>query len=213
MKSVAISGSSRANVGKKDAKALRNKGMVPCVLYGGAEQVRFAVDERVFKTIYFTPDTNAVQISVDGKNYTGILKEVQQHPVTDSILHADFLEVVAGKPATVNLPVMFTGNAVGVRAGGKLIKKMRKLTVRGLIEKMPEVININIESLAIGQAIRVADLSFDGLTILEKPSNTVVTVQVTRNVAEEEKTAAPAAAAKAAAPAAAAKAPAAPAKK
>jgi large subunit ribosomal protein L25 len=206
MKSVAISGSRRANVGKKDAKALRLTGLVPCVLYGGPEQIPFAVDAREFKKIYFTPDVKSIDISVDGKNYKGILQEVQLHPVTDSIIHADFREVIAGKPVTVKLPVTFEGNAVGVRSGGKLIRKMRKLTVCGPIEKMPDSIVVNIEKIEIGQMIRVCDLSFDGLEILELPNNTVVTVQVTRNVVEEATPAAKAAApaAKAAAPAAAA---------
>lgn len=210
MKSVAISGSSRANVGKKDAKALRLKGLVPCVLYGGAEQVRFAIDERLFKQLYFTPDVNTVEIEVEGKKHTGILKEVQQHPVTDRILHADFLEVVSGKPVTMNLPVKFEGNSVGVRAGGKLIRKLRKLTVRGPIEIMPDSITVDISKMEIGASIRVGDLNVEGLSFLDGSNITVVTVQVTRNVVEETQAAAPAA--KAAAPAAAAK-PAADAKK
>lgn len=198
MKSVAISGSPRANVGKKDAKALRVKGQVPCVLYGGTEQVHFSLDERAFKTLYYTPDVSAIEIEVGGQKYTSILKEVQQHPVTDSILHADFLQVVADKPVTVSLPVKIEGNAAGVRAGGKLIRKMRKLSVRGPVAKLPEAISLNIESLNIGDAIRVGDLSFEGLSFLDGKNMTIVTVQVTRNVVEEEKPAAGTAAAPAA---------------
>jgi large subunit ribosomal protein L25 len=200
MKSVAMSGSLRANVGKKDAKALRVKGLVPCVLYGGAEQVRFAVDERAFKNVYYTPDVNTVEIDVEGKKLIGILKEVQLHPVTDRILHADFLEVVSGKDTTVSLPVVFEGTSPGVRAGGKLIRKMRKLSVRGPIEKMPDQITIGIEKLEIGDTVFVSDMNIDGLSFLDKPNSTIVTVRVTRNVAEEEVK--PAAGAAAAAPAA-----------
>lgn len=208
MKSVAISGSPRANVGKKDAKALRVKGHVPCVLYGGAEQVRFSVDERVFKHLYYTPEVNTVEIDVDGKKLTGVLKEVQLHPVTDRILHADFLEVVPGKSITVDLPVKFEGNSAGVRAGGKLLRKMRKLSVRGPIEKMPDAITIDVSNMQIGDAIRVQDMNVDGLTFLNGGNMTIVTVRVTRNVVEETPTAAAPAAAKpaaAAAPAADAK--------
>jgi large subunit ribosomal protein L25 len=199
MKSVAISGSPRANVGKKDAKALRVKGQVPCVLYGGKEQVRFSVDERVFKNLYYTPEVNTVEIDLGGTKHTGVLKEVQLHPVTDRILHADFLEVVAGKPVTVSLPVKLEGNATGVRAGGKLIRKMRKLSVRGPIEKMPDAITIDVTNLEIGAAIRVEDMNIDGLTFLDSPNGTIVTVRVTRNVVEEAAPAAAPAAAKAAA--------------
>lgn len=211
MKTVAISGSIRSNVGKKDAKALRVSGLVPCILYGGTEQVSFAVPERDFKSLVYTPDVHVVELSLDGKNYNAVMKELQLHPVTDKIMHVDFLEVVTGKAVTMALPVKFEGTAPGVRSGGKLIRKMRKITVRGPVEKIPEAITLDVSKLEIGDAIRVSDVTVDGLTLLDIPNNTVVTVRVTRNVVEEAKpgatAAAPAAAAKAA-PAADAKKPA-----
>jgi large subunit ribosomal protein L25 len=209
MKSVAISGSIRSNVGKKDAKALRNSGMVPCILYGGKEQVSFAVEERAFKPIVYTPDVHVVEIDLNGTKHNAILKELQLHPVTDKILHVDFLEVVTGKDVTVELPVKFNGTAPGVRAGGKLIRKMRKLAVRGPVESIPDIITVDVSTLEIGGAIRVVDVTIPGLTLLDKPNNTIVTVRVTRNVVEET----PAAGATAAATPAAAAAPAADAKK
>ena len=208
MKSVAISGSIRSNVGKKDARALRNSGLVPCILYGGKEQVSFAVEERAFKPIVYTPDVHVVEIDLNGTKHNAVLKELQLHPVTDKILHVDFLEVVTGKPVTVELPVKFEGTAPGVRSGGKLIRKMRKLAVRGPVESIPDIITVDVSTLEIGGAIRVADVNIPGLTMLDKPNNTIVTVRVTRNVVEE-----PAAGATAAAPAAGAAAPAADAKK
>lgn len=201
MKSVAMSGSPRANVGKKDAKELRRNGMVPCVLYGGNSQVLFAVDERAFKDVVYTPEVSTVEINVDGNSHKAILKEIQLHPVTDRILHADFQEIVSGKEVTMSLPVKVEGNAAGVRAGGKLLKKMRKLSVTGPIEKMPDSIVIDVTELGIGGAIRVADMKAEGLTFNDPENVTIITVRVTRNVVEETPAAAPAKAA--AAPAAA----------
>ena len=205
MKSVAMSGSSRTNVGKKDAKALRSQGQVPCVLYGGAEQLSFSVDEKQFKALVYTPDVHVVNLDVNGKSFQAILQDLQTHPVTDKIVHADFVEVVPGKPVTLSLPVRTTGTAPGVKAGGKLLKKLRRVSVKGAIEKMPDAITIDISNLNIGNAVTVRDLSLEGLTFLTPSNSTIVSCQVTRNVAEEEpaKAAAPAAAAPAAAPAAA----------
>jgi large subunit ribosomal protein L25 len=203
MKSVAMSGSLRANVGKKDAKALRVQGLVPCVLYGGKEQVVFSVTEKAFKPLVYTPDVHTVELNLDGTKHVAILKELQLHPVTDRIIHADFLEVGAGKPVTISLPVQFSGNSPGVRAGGKLIKKMRKIKVRGPIENLPDRITIDITTLELGQSIRTGQIDLKGLSLLDAPNLTVVSVNVTRNVAapvEEAKK--PASAAAPAAPAA-----------
>lgn len=194
MKSVSMSGSLRANVGKKDAKQIRINGQVPCVLYGGEKQVTFSVDERAFTPLVFTPEVHTVDLDLDGQKFQAILQELQTHPVTDKIIHADFVQLIPGKSVTMNLPIKTVGNSAGVKAGGKLIKKLRKVSVRGPIEKMPENITVDIENLGIGQAVLVRDLSQDGLTFLTPGNSTIVTVQVTRNVVEE-----PAAAAKAAA--------------
>ncbi len=207
MKSVSISGSPRANVGKKDATALRNAKQVPCVLYGGKEQVHFSVLAADFKNLIYTPEVNTVDLNIDGKKFHAIMQETQFHRVMDHLLHVDFLEIIPGKPVVVNLPVKTTGTSPGVRAGGKLNKKLKTLKVRGLVEKMPEAINIAIDALEIGGNVRVGDIKIDGLTMLDAHNVTVVSVQVTRAVAAEAAAAAPAAkaapaAAKAAAPAA-----------
>ena len=209
MKSVSISGSPRANVGKTDATALRNAKRVPCVLYGGKEQVHFSVLEADFKDLIYTPHVNTVDLDVDGKKFKAILQEAQFHTVKDNLLHVDFLEVIAGKPVTMSIPVKTTGTSPGVRNGGKLNKKLKTLRVKGLVEKMPDTIDIAIDKLEIGDGVRVGDLKIDGLTFLNAANVTVVNVQVTRVVVEEPKVAAPvAAAATPAAPAADAKAPA-----
>lgn len=210
MKTVSISGSPRANVGKKDATALRNSKRVPCVLYGGKEQIHFSALAADFKDLIYTPHVNTVSIDIAGNKYNAIIQEAQFHRVNDDLLHVDFLEIVAGRPVVMSIPVKTTGTSPGVRAGGKLNKKLKTLKVRGLVEKMPDTIDIAIDKLEIGGAVRVSDIAIDGLTFLDAGNVTVVSVQVTRAVAAE--TAAPAATT--AAPAAAAAKPAAaPAKK
>lgn len=211
MKSVSISGSPRANVGKKDATALRNAQQVPCVLYGGKEQIHFAVLSSDFRNLIYTPDVNVVDLEIAGKKYNAILQEAQFHKIHDQLLHVDFLEITPGKPVTMNIPLKTTGTSPGVRAGGKLVKKLKTLKAKGLVEKMPDTINIAIDEMQIGQSIRVEDIIIDGLTFLNASNITVVSVETTRVVAAEEaKAAAPGA--KAAAPAAKAAAPAAGAK-
>ncbi len=204
MKSVSISGSPRANVGKTDATALRNSKRVPCVLYGGKEQVHFSVLEADFKDLIYTPSVNTVDLDIEGKKFKAILQEAQFHTVKDNILHVDFLEVIAGKPVTMSIPVKATGTSPGVRNGGKLNKKLKTLKVKGLVEKMPDTIDIAIDKLEIGDGVRVGDLKIEGLTFLNAANVTVVNVQVTRVVVEEPKVVAPVAAAAAtpAAPAA-----------
>ncbi len=210
MKSVSISGSPRANVGKKDAKALRVAELVPCVLYGGKGQIHFSAPATSFKNLIYTPDVNTVEIEVAGQKYHAIIQEAQFHVINDSLLHVDFLEIKAGKPVVMNIPVKTTGTSPGVRAGGKLVKKLKTLKAKGLVEKMPDTIELAIDTLEIGGSIRVKDIKLDGLTFLNAENVTVVSVETTRAVAAE--TPAAAAAAKTAAPAAKAAAPAAAAK-
>ncbi|MBN8695094.1 MAG: 50S ribosomal protein L25/general stress protein Ctc [Bacteroidetes bacterium] len=194
MKSVSISGSPRANVGKKDATALRNAKQVPCVLYGGKEQVHFSVLAADFKNLIYTPHVHTVELDIAGKKFNAIMQEAQFHRVNDELLHVDFLEIVAGKPVVMNIPVKTTGVSPGVRAGGKLVKKLKTLKVKGLVEKMPDTIDIAIDSLEIGQGVRVGDIKIDGLTMLNAANVTVVGVQTTRAAAAEATAAAAAAA-------------------
>jgi large subunit ribosomal protein L25 len=190
MNTVSLSGSLRTNVGKSDANALRAKGQVPCVIYGAGEQIHFHADERAFKNIIYTPETNVVEINVDGKSYKAVLQEAQFHKVNDKLIHADFLQIIDGKPVTVSLPVKTIGQAEGVKAGGKLTIKLRKLKVRGLINKLPENISLNIENLGIGKSISVGDIQLDGVEILHPKNIAVVSVKTTRNVVAAEETAA-----------------------
>lgn len=201
MKTVSLSGSLRANVGKTDAAALRVKGLVPCVLYGGKDQVHFFADERAFKPIIFTPNVSIVNIELEGgKSYQAILQAAQYHKITDKLIHADFLELVEGKAITVELPVKTVGQSEGVKKGGKLTIKMRKLKVKGLANKLPEFIELNIDKLDIGQSIAVGDINIEGVTMLNAKNVTVVSVASTRATAAAEEPA-KAAPAKAATPA------------
>lgn len=186
MKTVSLSGSPRANVGKTDANALRNSGRVPCVIYGAGEQIHFSADERHFKNIIFTPETNLVEVDVNGKKYRTILQEAQYHKINDKLIHADFLLVQDDKPATVQLPVKTIGQAQGVKDGGKMTVKLRKLKVRGLINKLPASIDLNVENLTIGKSISAGDINIDGITVLHPKNISVVSVQTTRAAVVEE---------------------------
>ena len=186
MKTVSMSGSPRENVGKKDAKRLRKQGDVPCVLYGGKDQVHFSMSEKDFKKIIFTPEVYILKISINGTEYNAILQDIQYHPVTDKILHADFLEIIPGKPVIIGLPVIFTGKAPGVLLGGRLVKKLRKLKVKALVEDLPENILVDISKLNIGNNITIKDITFDNIEFLENANSEVVGVKTARNIEEEE---------------------------
>lgn len=192
MKSVTLSGSPRANVGKVDARELRAKGHVPCVIYGGTEQIHFHADERAFKPVIFTPNAHIVEIELDGKVYKTVLQEAQYHRINDKLIHADFLLLQDNKPVTVNIPVQLNGQSEGVKKGGKLVLKMRKLKVRGLANKLPDAIDLNIDKLDIGNSIAIGDINIEGVTLLNAKNVSVVSVVTTRATAATETNAAPA---------------------
>jgi large subunit ribosomal protein L25 len=188
MKSVALFGYSRTEVGKVSTKALRAEGKVPCVMYGGGNHIHFTVYEPDFKLLVYTPNTYKVKLDIDGKTYKCILKDISFHPVNDSILHADFLEIEDSKPVEIGVPVKLVGNSVGVRAGGKLVVKSKKLRVKALPMLLPDFIEINIDNLEIGKSIKVGDLArIENLTLLDSPNNPVVSVITTRAVMEAAK--------------------------
>jgi len=186
MKQVSLSGSLRENVGKKDAKKHRKEGNVPCVLYGGKEQTHFIVTELSFKSLVFTPDVFIVNLELDGKKFQAILQDVQYHPVTDRVLHADFLEIISEKPIIVGLPVKFEGTSPGVMIGGKMIKKMQKIRVKGLTEDMPNYIVVDISKLEIGGSVKIKDIELDKLSTLDPPNSVIVRVKTARAIEEIE---------------------------
>lgn len=182
MKSVSLSGSLRENVGKKDAKSLRNAGRVPCVLYGGEQQIQFHADAAGFKPILFTPETYVINIVIGDKTYKSVLKDVQYHPVGDHVLHADFYEIIEDRPVVVSLPVKVKGTSPGVIRGGKLKVKLPRLSVKGLVGFVPEFIEINISKLNVGQTIKVKDISIANLSILDDANAVVAEVKTARGV-------------------------------
>ena len=190
MKTVSLSGSLRANVGSKDAAELRAKGMVPCVLYGGAEQVHFFSDARNFKDIIYTPNVSLVEVDLDGKKHNCILQEAQFHKLNDKLIHVDFLEVKEDKLVSIEIPVKTEGASEGVKSGGKLTIKLRKLRARALPKNLPDAIVINVEKLEIGKSISVGDLKIEGVELLNSKNLTVVSVNTTRASAQAEQSAA-----------------------
>jgi len=180
MKSIFISGSTRSSVGKKETKALRIEGLVPCVLYGSGEQVHFSATEAAFKPLLFTPDVHTVELEISGKKATALLQDVQFNALNDKLMHADFLEIKEGKPVTISIPVKATGNSAGIRAGGKLSIKLRKLRVRAMLQDLPDSIEVDISALEIGQGIKVAQVNIAGVTILDPANIEVLGVGATR---------------------------------
>jgi len=186
MKQVSLSGSPRENVGKKDAKKHRKEGNVPCVLYGGKEQIHFVIPEPDLKKVIFTPDTFLINLDIDGKKYVAILQDVQYHPVADNILHIDFLQIFDDKPVLVSVPLIFTGTSKGILKGGRLVRKYRKLQIKGLIANLPDEIVVDIADLDIGDNIIIADLKRDKLEFLDVPTSIAAAVKTQRVIVEEE---------------------------
>jgi large subunit ribosomal protein L25 len=186
MKTLAISVKERLNVGKTNTRALRNQGNVPCVLYGGEKQVTFYAHENDFRKLVYTPDTFVVDLDVDGKKTKAIMQDIQFHPVTEKILHIDFLEVFDNKPITVSLPVVLSGVAIGVKNGGNLMFRRPKIITKGLVSNLPEAINIDIEHLKIGMFIYIKDVVIEGAEFLAPPNSVVVGVKTARAAIVEE---------------------------
>ena len=186
MKTLAISVKERLNVGKTNTRALRNQGNVPCVLYGGEKQVTFYAHENDFRKLVYTPDTFVVDLDVDGKKTKAIMQDIQFHPVSEKILHIDFLEVFDDKPITVSLPVNLSGVAIGVKNGGNLMFRRPKIITKGLLSNLPEAINIDIEHLKIGMFIYIKDVVIEGAEFLAPPNSVVVGVKTARAAIVEE---------------------------
>ena len=180
MKTIQINGTARNDFGKKFAKAARREGQVPCVVYGGGEEVAFTVDAKELKQLIYTPNSYIVEINIDGKVETAVMREVQYHPVREQVLHVDFYRVQEGKPVAVTVPVRLTGNAEGVKIGGKLALSARKLVVKALEEHLPDELVVDVTPLKVGQTIFVGDLQFENLTFVTPATTAVCAVRVTR---------------------------------
>ena len=185
MKSISITGSVRASVGKNTAREVRAAGNIPCVLYGGTDLLNFSASEVQFKKLLYTPEVFTVHLDIDGKQFQAVLREVQVHPVSDAILHLDFLQMFSDKQVVIDVPVHITGNSIGVKQGGKLITKVRKLKIKALPADLPESITLNVDTLEIGKSIKVKDINVQNVEILDSPNSVVTAVQITRQVATE----------------------------
>lgn len=196
MKEYSLSATKREVLGKREMKKLRKEDLVPANVYGGEDHINITIKKDDIRNLIYTPDIYLVNLSIDGKERKCIIQELQFHPVTDEVLHIDFLEVFADKLVTIEVPVVLDGFPVGVRAGGKLNLDMRKLKVRGFYKDVPEKLHINVAKLGLGKTMKVGEVSFEGLEVLNAKAAVVAAVRTTRaarsagvgQAAEEEET-------------------------
>ena len=165
---------------KRALKAMRKNQEIPAVLYGGEKVTHFTVNVEGVRKLVYTPEIFAVELNIDGKKTMAIVKDIQFQPVTDAIMHMDFMEVSDSKPVTIEVPVVLTGHAEGVKAGGKLTLRMRKLKVKAIYTQIPEKLTINVDHLGLGKSMQVGALHFEGLELMNAKNAVVCAVQLTR---------------------------------
>tara|TARA_R110002167_G_scaffold134051_19_gene319458 strand:+ start:1225 stop:1878 length:654 start_codon:yes stop_codon:yes gene_type:complete len=181
MKSITIKGSERESVGKKATKALRNAGMVPCVIYGGEKPLHFSAEELSFRELVYTPAAHTVVVEMKGDSkINAVMQDIQFHPVTDKILHVDFYQLFDDKAVTMDIPVRIQGSSPGVRNGGRLLFRKRKLAIKALPDKLPDFFDVDISKLKIGDHISVSSLVNDDFTILHPDTTVVIQVKMAR---------------------------------
>ena len=185
MKTFKLEGKSREIIArsadqKRALKAMRKNDEIPAVLYGGEKVVHFAVTNDAVRKLVYTPEIFVVELTIDGETTMAIVKEIQFHPVSDKILHMDFLAVSKDKPVEMEVPVALEGHAEGVKAGGKLTLQMRKLRVKAIYDQIPEKLVINVDNLGLGKTMQVGALHFEGLEIMNAKNAVVCAVQLTR---------------------------------
>ena len=185
MKVVTIEGTKREELGSKSAKQLRREGNVHCVIYGGKENIHFFTPETSFKDLLYTAEAHTVEIKLNDGSTKAVIRDVQYHPVTDEVEHVDFYQFQPGVPVTIEVPINLIGNARGVRNGGRLKVNLRKLRVKATEENLPGKLDINIEKLRIGQAIRVNEVNAEGFEIDHEPHRVILTIQTARNAVED----------------------------
>lgn len=189
METVELNGVLRKEVGKKFSKKLREEEKVPCVIYGGENVKHFSVLEKEVKSIIYTEKAYLLIINLDGGAYNAILQDIQFHPVTDRIIHMDFIEISEDKPVTVTLPIKLTGDSLGIKEGGRLRLKRRGLRVKGYPKDLPDYLDIDITNLEIGQSLKIGELSYENLEILDPPRPMVVAIVSSRLIAKGMKAA------------------------
>ena len=181
MKSFDLKGTSRTEVGKKSTNELRKNNGIPCVLYGIEKEAKaFAVTTDSVRKLVYTPDIHVVNLTIDGVECTAVLKDIQFHPVKDTILHMDFLQIVEDKPIVMEVPTVLTGLAAGVKLGGKLQQAIRKIKVKAVYANIPEKLTVDVTELALGKSIKVGERSFEGLELVTPAQTVVCSVAATR---------------------------------
>lgn len=186
MKSVEIQGNERTNFGSKYAQLERKAGNVPCVIYGGEAPIHFSAPTLAFKGLVYTAEAKTAKVTVGGSTVEAVIQDLQFHPVTDQLMHIDFIQLVEGKAVTVDIPVVLEGQSRGVLNGGKLKMILRKLSVRSVPGKFPENVTLDISPLRIGDSIRVSDVNADGFEILNADTAVIVTVKNARGAVKED---------------------------
>lgn len=196
MRTVEMIGYKRNDLGKKVANELRKSGNVPCVLYGGEQVIHFYTPMILFREVVYTPEVCFINMDIEGDEYKCVLQDVQFHPVSEIIMHADFLLLNDKKPITMEIPIKVEGNSPGVQKGGKLITKLRKIKVKALPQHMPDYIRVDINGLELGKSIKIGALKTENYTILNNPLVTVASVMIPRALKGAEAEAAQQASAK-----------------
>ncbi len=186
MKTIKISGSLRTDLGKKSSRKLRKQGNIPCVIYGKEKNIHFFTHENNFLGLVYSPDSHIVKLDLEGEMLDIVLKDIQFHPVSDKIEHADFIQVFDDKKISISLPVKISGDSVGVKAGGKLRIKRRHLNIRGFAKDIPDFIPVDITSVKINQSVKVGDVSIPNLEITDPKIITVLTVATSRVAQKSE---------------------------
>lgn len=186
MKSIKIEGQIRADFGKKATRLLRSEGQVPCVIYGGAQTVSFSAPAASFRHLVYTPDFQLAEINIAGKEYRCILKDLQFDVVTDALTHIDFLELVDDKKVVANLPLKYTGQPEGVKAGGRLEIKMKTVRVRTYPKFLKEAIEVNIAALKLNENMRVQDIIADNMEVMNSPRIPIASIVMTRALKQAE---------------------------
>lgn len=181
MKAITIQGQKRESVGKKSTKALRDAELVPCVVYGGKEPLHFSTEEKSFKNLVYTPEAHTVSIELNGETISAVLQDIQFHPITDKILHADFYQLSADKPVIMEVPVKVTGRAKGVVAGGALRQSYRKLKVKAVPANLPDEIVVDVTPLKIGNKLYVGDIKNENYSFMHPDNAVIVAVKMSRN--------------------------------
>ncbi len=186
MKTITIEGQLRTESGKKATRLLRSQDLVPAVIYGGKTEVNFAAPAKAFKSLVYTSEFQIAQITVEGTTYRCIMKDLQFHKVSDALIHLDFLELVEDKKVIADLPLKYVGTPAGVKAGGKLVTKMKSVKVKTLPKYLKEFLEVNINGLELNANLRVTDIVAENMEIMNSPRIPIASVTMTRQLKQAE---------------------------